>query len=75
MLILIIKIALAIVIGYCCSYFIMAKRLYASNDYGDTSGKVQDFDCGTWELEEKNYYGPYASEDWEHDMTKAKNSL
>ena len=72
---LILKIALAIVIGYCCAYFIIAKRLSASNDLGDTSGNVRDFDRGTWELEEKNYYGPYASEDWGRDMAKAKNNL
>ncbi len=70
MLLLILKIALAIVIGYCCAYFIMAIRLYASNDHGDTSGNVQDFDQGTWEIEEKNYYGPYALEDWENDIEK-----
>lgn len=63
---LVFAIILAIVVGVGFAYGIVAGQVFASNNYGDSMGSVQDFAQGTWNIVESKNYST-KRKNWQND--------
>ena len=63
---LVVAIILAIVVGIGFAYGLVAGQVFASNNYGDSVGEVQDFARGTWNIVESRNYNTQKKE-WLND--------
>ncbi len=63
---LIVAIILSIIVGIGVAYYIVAKQVSKSNNYGDSVGELRNFDNGSWRLMGRRDYGTKQKE-WSID--------
>ncbi len=62
----VVAIILGALVGIWFAYYIVAKQVCESNNYGDYVGEVRDFAQGTWDLVECKNYSTRKKE-WQND--------
>lgn len=59
-------IILGVLVGVWFAYYIVAKQVCESNNYGDYMGGVRDFAQGTWDIVESRNYST-KKKSWQND--------
>ncbi len=62
----VLAIILGVLVGIWFAYYIVAKQVCESNNYGDYIGEVRDFAQGTWNMVESRNYST-KRKNWQND--------
>ena len=69
---LVLAVILGILAGIGFAYYIVAKQVYNSNNYGDSMGEINDFSQGTWDIVERRDYKT-KKKNWVNDRILIEN--
>jgi len=70
----VLAVILSILVGIGFAYYIVAKQVCNSNNYGDYVGKIDDFAQGTWDIVERRDYKT-KKKNWTNDKILVENQL
>ncbi|MBE5880758.1 MAG: hypothetical protein E7289_00385 [Lachnospiraceae bacterium] len=70
----VLAVILSVLVGIGFAYYIVAKQVYNSNNYGDYVGGIGDFARGTWDIVERCDYKT-KKRNWTNDKILVDNQM